>query len=485
MIEVKNFSFSYQGSDHLVLDHINLTIQPREWLLISGGSGCGKSTLALALAGFLEKVIPGKSNGEVLINQRNIQNMEIYEISEIVFLVQQNAENQFCTLTVKDELAFGLENRCVPVDIIGQRITSALSAVQAQNLIDRRLDELSGGQQQKIAIATALTLQPEVLILDEPTSNLDCDSLQNLLKVLEELRLSMNLSVVIIEHQTGLFNELVSRHIEIMDAKLVESKLKPSGLVSKKNLSKKTKSSKIYNEILLAAENLQVEYEGVKVLEVNHFELHAGEVVSLMGPNGSGKTTMLLSLLGLIEADYQSMRILGTTISGKIKEDIMASAGLVFQNPDHQLFCDSVEEEIKYGPANYPSKKIEENWINCITETFGFSEMKDKHPFLLSYGQKGRLNLASILSYKPRILLLDEVFIGQDSMNVIFILDSVRRYVDEQKASVILVNHMVNPVLNFSDRLIFMENGKIVIDCKPENGIAEFNRIGKSNWLGT
>lgn len=484
MIEVKDYSFRYQGCDQLILNNINLIIHPGEWLLISGLSGCGKSTLALALAGFLGKAIPGQSSGEILINQRNIQDMEIHEISERVFLVQQNPENQFCTLTVRDELAFGLENRRFPENVIEQRIATALAAVQAESLLDCRLDELSGGQQQKVAIATALALQPEVLILDEPTSNLDCDSLQNLIKVLDELRSAMKLSVVIIEHRKELLSHLASRHLEIRDGNLYESKPNEFDKVSIKNFRNENKLKKDYSEILLEVDNLRVDYDGIKVLEISRFDLYAGEIISLMGSNGSGKTTLLLSLLGLIESKCQSKRILDRVISGKIPRNVMALTGLAFQNPDHQIFCDSVEDEINFGPDNYRTEGITEKWIKDIIETFGFYTISDKHPFLLSYGQKGRLNLASILSYKPRILLLDEIFIGQDADNVLFILETVRKYVDEQNAGAVFVNHMANPMLGYTDRLIFLENGKILIDCVPANAPGEFQRIGKSNWLG-
>ena len=484
MIEVKDFSFRYQGSDQMVLDHINLIIHPGEWLLIRGLSGCGKSTLALALAGFLGKVIPGHCNGEILIDQRNIQELEAHEISERIFLVQQNPENQFCTLTVKDELAFGLENRLLPENVIKQRILTALAAVQATSLFDRRLDELSGGQQQKIAIATALALQPDVLILDEPTSNLDPDSLQNLINVLDGLRSSIKLSVVIIEHRKEILSDLISRHLEIREAKLVETKAMTFDKTPKNNLKSQSALKKDNREILLEVDNLSVNYDGVKALGINRFALHSGEIISLMGSNGSGKTTLLLSLLGLIESNCQSKKIFGRVFSGKIPKYVMASVGLAFQNPDHQIFCDSVKKEVCFGPENYGSQDISAKWIHEILETFGFCAMTDKHPFLLSFGQKGRLNLASILSYQPRILLLDEVFIGQDADNVLFILNTVREYVDERGAGAIFVNHMPNPVLNYSDRLIFLENGKMVIDCIPINAFREFELIGKSNWLG-
>jgi len=473
MIELKDFSFSYQDSDTSVLDGINLAIQQGDWLLISGRSGCGKSTLALAIAGFLGNIIPGETRGRIILDGKEYEDMKVHEISEKVYLVQQNPENLFCTLTVKDELAFGLENRCIPHKEIEDRIEFALAAVRAENLFDRRLNELSGGQQQKIAIATALALRPEILILDEPTSNLDSESLQSLLRSLSSIRSQTNLSVMIIEHQKLEIDMLQARHLEMRSGRLYPAKevvLPTYGVKTRQNAKSTPKTP---SETLIRLENHQVDYDNHTVLNINHLELHVGEIISLMGPNGSGKTTLLLSILGLVKSKSLLKEIIGVPLQERLSRDQMAEFGYVFQNPDHQIFCDSVREEIYYGPSNYGIEKSDPCWIEELIKDFQFRDFQYRHPFLLSYGQKGRLNLASVLAYKPRILLLDEIFIGQDFENVYFILKTIRKYVNEQNAGAIIVNHLPNPVLNNVDRLIYLEEGRKILDSNVKNAYEE------------
>jgi energy-coupling factor transport system ATP-binding protein len=469
MIELKDFSFSYQGSDTSVLDGINFFIQKSEWIFVSGKSGCGKSTLALALAGFLGNIIPGKTLGQIYLDGKEYKDMKTHEISEKVYLVQQNPENLFCTLTVKDELAFGLENRCFPHKEIEDRIWSSLSALKAENLIDRRLNELSGGQQQKIAIATALALRPELLILDEPTSNLDVESLQSLFQSLSSIRSQTNLSVMIIEHRKLEVDMLEARHLEMRSGRLYPAKevIFPTyGVKTRQNAKSRPKTP---SEVLIQLEDHKVDYETQKVLDINHLELHAGEIISLMGPNGSGKTTLLLSILGLVKSKSLKREISGSPLTKRLSRNQMAKLGFAFQNPDHQIFCDTVRDEIYYGPSNYSNNISNSSWIEGLISGFQFRDFQNRHPFLLSYGQKGRLNLASILAYQPRILLLDEIFIGQDYKNVLFILKTIRKYVNEQNAGAIIVNHLANPVMDYADRLVYLEEGRKIVDSNVEN----------------
>ncbi len=483
MIQLEGASFRYQGSEESVLDNLDLTIQPGEWLAIGGLSGCGKSTLALAIAGFLEKIIPGELEGNILFDKKDIRIIEMHEIAEKVYLVQQNPENQFCTLTVRDELAFGLENRCIEADEIEKRTQSALAAVKAKDLIDRRLDELSGGQQQKIAIATALALQPEVLILDEPTSNLDPEALQELLEALEKLRSQFQMSVVIIEHRQKMMRRVADRLLEMHDGRLFEGEQVISYKVGETTPQRANLRPTKASEVLINLTNYAVHIDNREIVQLDRFELHSGEILSLMGPNGSGKTSLLLSLLGLLPSVSEQKNFFGAGVDQKLPRDNMLQFGLAYQNPDHQIFCDSVREEVTYGPHNYSLEESYKSWINELVETFHFRNLENRHPYLLSYGQKGRLNLASILAYKPRILLLDEMFIGQDYENVIFLLEMIRDYVNQQDGAAILVNHLANPVLEYADRLVFLEAGRKIIDCRSINAAQELKEEHKEIYL--
>ena len=483
MIQVKNLSFRYQGAASAVLDDLNLTMYDNEWVVISGESGCGKSTLGLALAGFLGNIIPGELTGEILINGDNIREIPMNEISRSIFLVQQNPENQFCTLTVRDELAFGLENRCVPVEEIKVRISEALKAVKAESLIDRKLGELSGGQQQKAAIATALALKPDILILDEPTSNLDLTASGLLFETLSRLQKEEQLTILIIEHRAWLLEELCTRHLVMQDGRLFEAKKDKTYQQAEKSQEKQNSRRNKSNETLLELKDHTVLYEDQPVLHLDSLQINQGEITSLMGPNGSGKTSLLLSLLGLVDSKSLSKVFFGKVIEGRLTRDVMRNFGLVFQNPDHQLFCDSVREEVYYGPENYFGNQRDEDWINRIISKFQFLHFQDQQPYLLSYGQKGRLNLASVLSFKPQVLLLDEIFIGQDMDHVIFLLKTIQDYVRQNSAAAVIVNHLPCPVLNYADRFVFLEGGEKVVDCGMAAAKHELAWIGQQAYL--
>jgi energy-coupling factor transport system ATP-binding protein len=188
MIHVENFSFSYSSETEPILKGIDLQLKQGEWLVITGKSGCGKSTLAMALAGFLFNPPAGNYSGVIKAHGLFAAQSPLHEWSKYIYLVQQNPQNQFCTLNVQDEIAFGLENRLETPELIRERIEISLDAVQGKNLIDRNIFELSGGEQQKVAIAAAVALDPRVLILDEPSSNLDPESTDRLFQTLLKLK---------------------------------------------------------------------------------------------------------------------------------------------------------------------------------------------------------------------------------------------------------------------------------------------------------
>jgi energy-coupling factor transport system ATP-binding protein len=278
---------------------------------------------------------------------------------------------------------------------------------------------------------------------------------------------------MIIEHRKIEIDKLKSRHLEMRTGRLHQANeviLPIYGLKTQENAKSRPKTPA---EVLVRLESHQVDYDAQTVLDVDHLEIHAGEIVSLMGPNGSGKTTLLLSILGLVKSRSSLREIIGFPSSDRVSRNQMSEFGFAFQNPDHQIFCDTVRDEIYYGPLNYGYEKSESSWIEGLIFGFKFKDIQDHHPFLLSYGQKGRLNLASILAYKPRILLLDEVFIGQDLANVHFILKTIRKYVNEQKAGAIIVNHLANPVMDYADRLVYLEKGKKIVDSNVENSYEE------------
>ncbi|MDD4754308.1 MAG: ABC transporter ATP-binding protein, partial [Desulfitobacteriaceae bacterium] len=201
VVDIKDLSFTYNGSHYPALDRINLKVHRGEFLTISGASGCGKSTLALCLAGFIPHAFAGKMEGSVRIEGKDTKDYPAGGLSGIVGLVQQDPEAQLCTLTVRDEVAFGPENLCFPPEEIRERVSFALDAVGARDLLERQVHTLSGGEKQRVAIASVLAMTPSLLILDEPTANLDPSCTGEVLRTLEKLRKEHNISIIVIEHR--------------------------------------------------------------------------------------------------------------------------------------------------------------------------------------------------------------------------------------------------------------------------------------------
>lgn len=480
MIKVTDFSFRYHGKNRSALEHISLTIPKGEMLVIAGPSGCGKSTLALALSGFLFQQDYGEYLGSLNYYDEDISKIPLFDMADNISLVQQNPEDQFCTLTVMDELAFGLENRCMEENEIVERIHWAMGVVQASDLLDRDLATLSGGEKQKIVIASMLAGRPEVLILDEPTSNLDPQSTANLFEVVNNLRQVSGLSIIIIEHKLKQLIPYSPRMIRMDQGKVIENTyLTPSTAEITPPIKQPIEGLQQSNlEEVVNLKGVTVSYDQRSVLQDINLSISTGEFISLMGANGSGKTTFLLCLTGLLPIEQGSITLLGMDIKDSSVQDNARSLGFVFQNPDHQLFTDSVWKEAILAPENFkiPSSQFETETMQLLKD-FELKSHLDIHPNKLSFGEKRRLNLTSILSYRPKVILLDEILIGQDVANAVILLDILKQF-SLNGGVVILANHQPELVNRYATRTIFLKNGQIALDrdqLQAETGLFEIN----------
>jgi energy-coupling factor transport system ATP-binding protein len=486
-VEILDFTYTYPGEEAPTLRDINLTIEQGEFVVIAGPSGGGKSTLGKALAGFLFQDEHPRFTGKILVNQTDMTQVPLYLSSDRVAYVQQNPEDQFCTLSVLDEIAFALENACLDPEEIELRVDQALVIVQGLNLRDRLLATLSGGEKQKVAIASMLALSPDVLILDEPTSNLDPNATQQIFETLHTIRKQTGLTVIIIEHKLSQLMALNPKIFWLSD-----------GL-----LTTKTKWSKFYrgqaaeidakphpqiktftvDQPLLEVLKIHIRINGKEILHDINLDVNPGEFIAIMGPNGSGKSTLLQTLMGFHTPERGRLIGLGQDLTQAKTSELVNDIGYIFQNPDHQLFTQSVWHEATLTLQNL-ELMTDENISNTklFLEESGLAGRIDTHPQRLSYGEKRRLNLVAVILHNPKLLLLDEILIGQDMLNAHKWMNLLKTYTADGHA-VLLVNHHAALTQTYCDRVIFLDSGKKVLDAPVSTAFTELELLGFQAFL--
>ncbi|MEM2899190.1 MAG: ATP-binding cassette domain-containing protein [Thermoplasmata archaeon] len=470
MIDVRSLTVFYDEKKGI--EDVSLTIKEGEIVLVFGPSGCGKSTLMNALCGFIPYIIPARINGEIYIESKKFETP--VEVARIVGMVQQEADSQFCTETVEEEIAFGPENFNFDRKEIENTIKESLNAVNAKHLRKRKLSELSGGEKQKVAIASMLALRPKVLILDEPTASLDQSAIKEVLDTIRNLRENRKITLIIVEHRIERFFDVAERFILMENGKIVLDCKKGSVEYKKLRDDKKEgfrikEDRKCGDRNVISVRNLTFRYGDRKVLDDVNLDIKEGSIVGLLGNNGTGKTTFLRLLCGLEKIQEGSITIFGNRYdkNNLAKPWIIArSLGLVFQNPSEQIFENSIEREILFGARNFG---LDISHAMKMVEDYENKEgvRRDRHPNRLSFGQKRRLNISSVYSYQPRVLLLDEPFAGQDSKNVSLICDDLER-LNKECVTILIVTHEPLFARTFCTHVYTFKDGKIMEGCEDE-----------------
>jgi energy-coupling factor transport system ATP-binding protein len=471
MLEARNITFSYDGTT-LVLDSLNLQVKRGEIVVITGSTGSGKSTLAKCLTGFIPRSIQGEFSGSVLIDDSDISELPIADIARQVALVQQDPESQICTLQVSDEVAFGPENYGSESEEISELVDSSLVAFGSEHLYDRATFELSGGEKQRLIIASMTACKPDFLILDEPSSSLDPRGVIQLRHILRDLQ-NQNIGVIVIEHNLLAIQPVADRILTISEGKICNFEI-PKQQQLEEITPRKIEGTE---SPLLTTENLGFSYGDRKVINNVSLSVRKGEIIGLMGGNGSGKTTLLGLLGGLLTPDSGTVHLKDTSL-GKINtKEIAQRIAMVFQNPNHQIFEKTVwKEQILTLKALDLDTSDSLQLCETALERAGINDLKDRNPFSLSHGQKRRLNMSSIIVHSPQVLLLDEPFIGQDMEGRRYIRETVSDIV-ERGGTVLIVTHDPTFVHNHCDRAIFMENGSILLDGPPSSVIERLKSI--------
>jgi len=476
MLEVKDLTFSYDGLTQ-VLGSVDFKINRGEIVTITGPTGSGKSTLAKCLSGFIPRSIKGSFTGTIMIDEEDMSELSLAEISKKVSLVQQDPDSQICTLKVADEVAFGPENYGFELESIKNLIDSTLSEVDATHLQHRPTFAISGGEKQRVAIASMLSCQPDYLILDEPSSSLDPKGILSLRKILSKLK-ARNVGVVCIEHNLEAVRPISNRILTLSNGAI------SSWTFSEKPTIKDVREHPTHeNNCLLFMKNINFSYGLRKVIQNVELAIHKGEIIALMGANGSGKTTLVSLLGGLLTPDTGEIFLEKAPIRGMSRKEITKNLSIVFQNPNHQIFERTVwrEQNLTIDILGHQSSEDYQR-ATALLEDADLATMKERNPFSLSHGQKRRLNVSSVSVHSPHILLFDEPFIGQDFDGRNFILNILINTATNGGASLV-VTHDSNFAKNHCDRVIFMENGSILLDGPPETVFKRLIEMNRAEFV--
>ncbi|OPY29360.1 MAG: Trehalose/maltose import ATP-binding protein MalK [Methanocella sp. PtaU1.Bin125] len=417
-------------------------------MVVAGPSGCGKSTLLRCINGIYPHLGGGSLSGDVLLDGVPVTRDPPEKRCARMGTVFQDFEAQIVHLTVEDELAFGPENMALDREVIGQRIARVLPVIGLPP--DADTGRLSGGQKQRLCVGSALACEPDLVLLDEPLSNLDAESARGLVEFLRRVK-SEGRAVLVVEHRLDLVSGCADRVLWMEEGKLSAavppSTPVPDGARRPHDYGPRRGA--------VSVKGLSYAYrEGEPVFNGLSMEVMQGEMAVLLGRNGSGKSTLLKVLAGLLPVQQGDVSIMGEPARRKPPSFFRRNVGLVTQNPNHQLFMDSVYNEV-YMSCGNPVTATE------VLEVFGLSRIRDRHPYSLSEGEKRRTALAAVVASGPRVLLLDEPTLGQDRQSLIRMVEALRRYSLEKSLTVITVTHEETAAKALGERAFRFTDGSL------------------------
>lgn len=533
IIEFKDFSFQYFSQKRPTLKNINLSIKKGEKILIAGLSGSGKSTLGNCINGLIPFVYKGEIKGQCLIDGKETSKMSVPELSKKVGTVLQDSDGQFVGLTVGEDIAFAMENDCIAFEKLHSRTEEIAKKLDITDLLNKAPSELSGGQKQRVSLAGVMVDDVQILLFDEPLANLDPATGKNTIELIDEISKNTNATIIIIEHR---IEDVLYKHIDrvilfddgeiVSDStpdellatnKLIEagireplylSAIKFAGVEIKKEdhpgyIDKLTLSESNKNKIrqwvkenkqelvkkqepILELENINFSYDGV-IQNVNDvsFKVNKGEMLAIVGKNGAGKSTISKLLSGFLKLD--SGRIL---LSGKdLKDDTIfergQKIGLVLQNPNQMICNTMIYDEVAYGLVNkhLDSEEIKERVYEAL-KVCGLYEFRNWPISALSYGQKKRVTIASIIVMNPDILILDEPTAGQDYRHYTEIMDFLSD-LNSKGITIIIITHDMHLMIEYCNRSIAILEGKKIYDGSSAEILTQDELVDKANLKKT
>ena len=511
MISAKNLTFSYSDCATPSIDDVSIEVLASDFILLTGPSGSGKSSLCRVFNGLIPHFYGGTITGSVSVCGMDPLRTDTRRMSTKVGMVFQDPENQIVTSSVEREIAFGLENLGMSKMVIAKRVEEMLDTIGIADLRKKGTDELSGGEKQKVAIASVMAMHPEVLVLDEPTSSLDPISADEVLRVVKDLNHEFGLTVILTEHRIDRVVPFVDRVLYMSGGRLCfdgtprewvstvdESEyglpqmmelgryLKERGYLQEIPLSVKEGRQRLtdvfarhwtgmrmkeevrngWGEAVIGLQDVSFRYEkGVTALKDVTLDVLPGEFVAIVGRNASGKSTLAKHLNATLLPTKGRVTILGKDTRRTTTAELSRDVGMVFQNPNLHLFADTVYDEVAFVLNN---RKLPEDFIDRkvrgIIDYFELTRYLDTFPRDLSGGERQRVALASVMVGDPKVLLLDEPTRGMEYRRKRRLMDYLREY-HKRGGTVILISHDMELVAQEPvERVILMGEGKIVAD---------------------
>jgi len=523
-VDIQGLTYSYPTSQQPVLRGIDLRVRKGEFLSIMGPTGAGKSTLCLTLNGIIPQSLAGVLNGTVVVDGMSTAKYGVHQLTSKVGMVFQEPESQLFAMHVEEELSFGPENLGVPPDEIRQRVEWALKVVRMEPFRYRSPFRLSGGQKQRVAIAAALTMYPSILILDEPTAGLDPIGKTEVFSVVHDLKKMRNMTIIMVEHESEEIARFSDR-IAVMEGGRIILQGTPREVFSQTatltkiglnvpqvcelaqkmndgsmgrhgysfmtldeaetqirkdfeigNLGGRTKLTENANSAseegvakggnpAVEVGDLHFSYErGTEILHGINLKIRKGEFVAIIGQNGSGKTTLVKHFNGLLRPDSGRVFVNGEDTAQKTVAQLSRTVGYLFQNPDHQIFSTSVEDEIAFGPKNLGvgTEETTER-VKEALKLVGLEEYRKVPPSTLGLGQRRKVTLAAIVAMKPEVMILDEPTTGIDWSGSLQLMDSVTE-LNKLGHTIITITHSMRVVAQYAQRTVVLANGEVILD---------------------
>ncbi|MST73774.1 ABC transporter ATP-binding protein [Roseburia sp. MUC/MUC-530-WT-4D] len=516
IIEFKNYTFKYRSQVEPTLRDINLKIYPGEKVLIIGPSGSGKSTLANCINGLVPFSYSGDTEGTLTIKGQDPNKLGIFGLSKIVGTVLQDTDGQFIGLTVAEDIAFALENDCVPTEDMHRMVDGVAEVVDVKNLLDHAPTELSGGQKQRVSMGGVMIDDVEVLLFDEPLANLDPATGKRAIELIDRIQKDQNKTIVIIEHRLEdvLYRD-VDRIVVVGEGKIVADTT-PDELLAGDILMQEGIREPLYVTALKHAgckirpenhpqhvdtmefapymaqvqnwfaesQNTKKECSGEAVLQITdlnfsyrkdqpilkniNLSVKKGEMMAIVGKNGAGKTTLSSLICGFLTPNSGSIYLNGEDISPLTIKERGEHIGIVMQNPNQMISKSMIFDEVALGlqVRGVPEDEIKERVYETL-KICGLYPFRNWPISALSFGQKKRVTIASILVMNPEILILDEPTAGQDYRHYTEIMEFLKSINEERGTTIIMITHDMHLMLEYTDRAFVIADGELIADDTP------------------